>query len=238
MGTLIPLLEQLEASYGSLAFVEGLRVDAGMTSRGNAAAIDRRGLASLMGVKANQPELLRDSQRVLAPLATTTPPAAETRERYRGKVIQRQLWRSDELAPWPGWPHLKQVWLVRQTTEHASGACEVEERYFVTNLPWRRAPAPQLLALVRQHWWIENQCFWRRDVDFAEEQPWSTRGWGPLVMGLLLCLAFNVLHLLRDRRLRRRRPAQESFVAFVGAVATALVYQQGYQAGRRAALQR
>jgi Transposase DDE domain len=236
MGTLLPLIEQLEASYGSLAFVEGFSVDAGMTSRENAAALDRRGLAYLMGLKANQPELFRDAQRVLEPLAMRHPPEAETRERYRGTVIQRQFWRTAELVPWPGWPHLKQVWLVRQTHASPSGPREVEDRYFVTNLPWRRAPATRLLALVRQHWWIENQCFWRLDVDFEEEKPWSTRGWGPLVMGLLLCLAFNVLHLLRDRRLRRPRPAQESFIAFVEAVAAALVYQQGYEAGRRAAL--
>jgi hypothetical protein len=138
-------------------------------------------------------------------------------------------------VPWPGWPHLKQVWLVRPTTEAASGHCDVEDRYCVTNLPWRRAPAQRLLALVRQHWWRENQCFWRLDVDCEEEQPWSTRGWGPLGLGLVRCLAFNVLHLLRDRRLRRPRLAQESFVAFVAAVAAALVYQQGYEAGRRAA---
>lgn len=237
MATLLPLLEQLEASYGALSFLAGLSVDAGMTSRDNAAAIDKRGLAYVMGLKANQPELFRDAQRVLEPVARRHPPEAETRERYRGKVMSRQLWRSAELVPWTGWPHLKQVWLVRQTTEAPDGACEVEDRYFVTNLPWRRAPAKMLLALVRQHWWIENQCFWRLDVDFEEEKPWSTRGWGPLVMGLLLCLAFNVLHLLRDRRLRRPRPGQESFSAFVQAMAAALVYARGYAAGRRAALQ-
>jgi hypothetical protein len=164
------------------------------------------------------------------------PPEAETRERYRGTVIQRQFWRTAALVPWPGGSHLQQVWLLRQTHESPSGQREVEDRYFVPHLPWRRAPAKLLLALVRQHWWIETQCFWRLDVDFEEEKPWSTRGWGPLVMGLLLCLAFNVLHLLRDRRLRRPRPAQESCMAFVEAVAAAWVYQQGYEAGRRAAL--
>jgi hypothetical protein len=234
MGTLLPLLEQLEASYGSLSFLEGLSVDAGMTSRDNAEAIDQRGLAYVMGLKGNQPELFQDAQRVLVPVATRQAPEAQTRERYRGRLITRQFWRSEELVPWPGWPHLKQVWLVRQTTESASGQCEVEDRYFVTNLPWHRASAQRLLALVRQHWWIENQCFWRLDVDFEEEQPWSTRGWGPLVMGLLLCLAFNVRHLLRDRRLRRPRPPQESFRAFGVHVASALVYSRGYEAGCRA----
>lgn len=235
MGTLIPLLKQMEESYGELSFLEGVSVDAGMTSRENADAINARGLAYVMGLKGNQPELFAEAQRVLLPLAETTPPEAETRERYQGKVITRQFWRTAELEAWPGWPHLRQVWLVRQTTEHPDGRLEVEDRFFLTSLLWKRASAKQFLALVRQHWWIENQCFWRLDVDFDEEHPWSTKGFGPLVMGVLLCLAFNILHLLRDRTLRGERPLWESFKAFVNLVTQALVYGAGYEAGRRAA---
>jgi hypothetical protein len=42
-------MEQWEARDGSLALVEGCSVAAGMTSRENAAALDRRGLAYLLG---------------------------------------------------------------------------------------------------------------------------------------------------------------------------------------------
>lgn len=236
MGTLIPLLEQMEESYGDMSFLEGISVDAGMTSKKNADAIDARSLAYVMSLKGNQPELFAEAQRVLLPLAQTTSPEAETRERYQGKVITRQFWRTAEMEAWPGWPHLRQVWLVRQTTEHSDGRIEVEDRFFLTSLLWKRASGRQFLALVRQHWWIENQCFWRLDVDFDEEHPWSTKGWGPLVMGVLLCLAFNILHLLRDRTLRGERPPWESFASFVGLVEKALVYGAGYEAGRRAAV--
>jgi hypothetical protein len=49
LGTRSPLMEQWEARDGSLALVEGCSVAAGMTSRENAAALDRRGLAYLLG---------------------------------------------------------------------------------------------------------------------------------------------------------------------------------------------
>ena len=39
-------------------------------------------------------------------------------ERYQGRRIKRQLWRTAEPAGWNGWDHLRQVWLVRQLTQH------------------------------------------------------------------------------------------------------------------------
>jgi hypothetical protein len=234
MGTLSPLLEPREARYGALSFWEGRSVEAGMPSRDNAAALDQRGVASVLGLKGNQPERFPEAQRVLVPLARRQAPEAQTCARYRGRRITRPFGRSAALVPWPGGPPLQPVGLVRQTTEAASGHGDVEERSGVTPLPWRRAPAQRLFALVRQHWWRAHQGFWRLEVACEEEPPWSTRGWGPLGLGLGRCLACNVLHLLRDRRRRRPRLAQASLVACVEAVAAALVSQQGDEAGRRA----
>lgn len=42
--------------------------------------------------------------------------------------IKRELWTSTELAGWPGWEHLQQVWLVRVWTKpSADGPVELRE---------------------------------------------------------------------------------------------------------------
>jgi hypothetical protein len=79
MGTLIPLLEQMEESYGDMSFLEGITVDAGMTSKDNAAAIDAQGLAYVMSLKGNQPDPGLDPgpARAAAPGADDAPGGRE-----------------------------------------------------------------------------------------------------------------------------------------------------------------
>ena len=133
---------------------------------------------------------------------------------YRGKRIRRELFRSGEIQGWPNWESARQVWRMKQTTKHASGTVTVENRYFVTSLPWDRLTAQEILNLVRLHWGVENGCHWTLDVVLGEdERPWCTKGRALRMLSWLRLLAYNTLRFLRDRYLRsdssRRQPWAE-----------------------------
>ena len=79
----------------------------------------------------------------------------------------------------------------------------MENRYFITSLPWDRLSGDEILRLVRLHWGVENGCHWTMDVVLGEDDhPWCTQGRALRMLSWLRLLAYNVLRLLRDRYLR------------------------------------
>jgi predicted transposase YbfD/YdcC len=207
MGALPAFVEQLVAGYGRTSLVEVVSMDAGMTSMENARQVTACELRYVMAVKGTQPTLLAEIVRqcgggahkqVGHVCAAVTP-----WERYRGKRIRRELFRSADICGWPGWESAHQVWRVKQTTEHRDGTTEVENRFFITSLPWDRLTGQEILRLVRLHWGVENGCHWTMDVVLGEDaHPWCTRGRALRMLSWLRLLAYNALRLLRDRYLR------------------------------------
>lgn len=113
------------------------------------------------------------------------------------------LYRSQEICGWPNWESARQVWRVKQTTQHAAGRIDVENRYFITSLPWDRLSGTEILALVRLHWGVENGCHWTMDVVLGEDaRSWCTQGKALRILSWLRLLAYNTLRFLRDRYLR------------------------------------
>jgi hypothetical protein len=103
------------------------------------------------------------------------------------------------------WTHLRQTWLVRQETEHPDGTVKAEDRYFVTSALWNYFKPAQILALVRGHWRVENDCFNSLDVQWREDSGlWCTKGNAVLGLSLLRVMAYNLAQMLRRRRLRRK----------------------------------
>jgi hypothetical protein len=212
MGAFGAFFAGLMASYGRGDLYEVISIDAGFASLQNATLVHEAQKAYWIGLKNNQPELHAEARRHLEPTVDprtkTYPvaPEAETPwERHKGTRIRRQLWRTRDMAGYQGWTHLKQVVLVRQTTEDPTGfkAPVIEDRYFVTNLVPGRLDGTQLLTLVRMHWRIENNCFGTLDVQWLEDRRLCSRhGNAPLVLGLLRVMAYNVLGWLRGRHLR------------------------------------
>mgnify|MGYP001597087262 CR=1 FL=1 len=212
MGAFPSLWKGLLEAYGGSNLFEAVSADAGFTSLANATLIDGAGKGYVLGLKGNQPELLAEARRLLEPIldaktgAYRVAPEAESPwERHKGTRIRRQVWRTSELAGWGEWTHLRQVVLVRQTTEDPSGgkAPVIEDRYFVTNLVAGRLDGAQWITLVRMHWGIENNCFGTLDLRWLEDSRLCCRqGHAPLVLGLLRVMAYNVLGWLRGRHLR------------------------------------
>ena len=203
-------VDALHVAYGRSGMFEVLDLDAGFTSLANADHIDNLGYSYVFGVKGNQAELFAEAQTLLTALAGQTEPEAMCPwERRNGKRIRRSLWRTSEMQGFENsvgtWSHLRQTWLVRQDTEGPTGEIETEDRYFVTSLPWNRLKPREILALVRNHWGVENDTFNSLDLQWREDDaPWCTRGraiWG---LGLLRLMAYNVAQLLRRRRLRTK----------------------------------
>ncbi len=206
MGMFEPFFDGLMAAYGGGNLFEIVTVDAGMTSRHNADLVVAAHRGYVMALKGTQPELYAEAQRLLLPL-TVGAPCATTEERAQGCQIRRSLYRTQQIAGYHGWTHLKQAWLVRQERQDAQGRVTVEDRYFLTNLHLGRLSAAQSLQVVRGHWGIENDCFWSLDTQFGEDSlPWVTTGRAVEVLGLLRLLAYNLLQLCRKRHLRPRRP--------------------------------
>lgn len=209
MGAYPKFVCSLLSSYGRSNLFEVVVSDAGMTSESNARFVDEQQLGYVMALKGNQPELEREARRVMATLSATSEPDARTdwqSDSSRG-VIQQQLFRTDEMAGFGAWSHLRQVWMVRvlrRAAGHGHGPVQIlEERLYVTNLPRGRLSADNCLRLVRAHWRIENELHGTLDLQWQEDYTrWVRRGNGLPVCALLRALAFNLLSLLRAVHLR------------------------------------
>lgn len=199
MSTFPDFLKQLLADYGRTDMLEVISLDAGMASKHNANLIHKAKRAYLISLKNPQKELVNEAQRVLS--RRRKPDAVTDWERYRGSRIRRLLYRTTEMAGYHGWSHLKQVWRIRQETQHKSGAITVEERYYLTSLTPGQTPDADPIELVRAHWGVENCGNWTMDTQWGEDDsPWASAA--VEAVSLLRLLAYNVVMRLRTRALR------------------------------------
>jgi predicted transposase YbfD/YdcC len=149
-------------------------MDALLTQRKLAAQIVAAGGYYLMIVKRNQRQLYDD----LALFFQIPPIAADneqwdsvtTFEKQHGRLEQRTLECSTGLCDYLSWPGAAQV--LRRTCERqviSTGKYSCEVSYGLTNLTPREAQAPELEALWRGHWTIENRGHYVRDVSLGED---------------------------------------------------------------------
>ena len=219
----------LHETYGVHGLFEIFDVDAGFLSRAVFEFVDQElSYGLIAGLKDNQPDLIAEARRVLEPMVDTGAPEATTPwERYRGTLMRRKLYRTAELNGWLDWNNLRQVWLVLQETakppKPATDAerrrnrrrtepgddwkVTEERRFFVSNLLWNRLSPDQILLVVRNHWAVENDCFWALDMVWGEDRPaWCARGTAVISLGWLRILAYNIVQALRKRHLLKHHP--------------------------------
>jgi len=193
-------------AYGRLDMFQAVSVDAGMVSRKNAGLVRQSGVHYIFRLKSLQVELWREATRLLQGLAASRPPEHETEresDSARGRIV-RQLWRTTDIAGWNDWDHLTQAWLVRTVRYNPDGSREtIEQRYWVTSLPYRRLGARNILDAVRCHWGIENDANGTADIFFDEDHsPCSKTGDGIVCAALLRLIAIDLCQLFRHRRHR------------------------------------
>ena len=142
----------------------------------------------LLVAKGNQPTLRDDLQ-----LFFSEPPAdcqdwrtARTVDKGHGRLEIREVVASTELNEFLAdkWTGIAQVFrLVRTVTK--KGKTSEEVVYGLTALSPGQASAEDLLALVRQHWAIENRLHYRRDVTLREDDCQVRKGEAPRVLAVL-----------------------------------------------------
>ena len=120
------------------------------------------------------------------------PNYASTTEKGHGRVEHRSLESTTILTVTGRWPGLRQGFRVRRHGVR-DGKPYAEEVYGITSLGPEQADAATLLALVRQHWGIENQWHYVRDVTLGEDACQVSRGSAPQVLAALRNASVHLL---------------------------------------------
>lgn len=176
--------------------------DAMLAQRELSLQIVRAGGDYLWTVKGNQSTLYDDIATLFAPERVTkgfSAPKKELRqavsvEKGHGRLEVRRLTASRELKTYLGWPYAEQVFRVERTfTRQVDGKRMHEISFGITSLTPREADAARLLALVREHWQIENGLHYRRDVTFREDWCTLRRRHAPQLMAALNNLVLGLL---------------------------------------------
>ena len=232
MGAFASFFGDLMKTYSRSNLFELLTGDAGFTSEANARLVDEAGKAYAFALKGNQPELENEARRIFMPLLNSQAPEAETKwelDSSRG-WIKRQIWRTKEMVAWGDWSHLRQVIMVRVLqrpgTDDKEGPIHIlEERLYVTNLPYQRITARVWLDLIRAHWRIENNLHGTLDIQWQEDHGrWVQRGNGLPVVCLLRAMAYNLVTLLRVVHLRSEKARAQAWSNLRDSIRDALVW--------------
>ncbi len=206
MGTYIDALDALLGVYGRTLF-DVIMFDAGACSLANAKATIERALDYVFCLRDNQPELLREAERVLGSRPLDSAAAVST-DLDGDEVVVRRLWCTSSMAGWLDWgPHLRTVIRVHVTrTDKTTGAARSESRYYISSLCADHMTAEQWQTLIRRRWSVENQNHNTWDRIFLEDdRPWLRRPQGMVVMMLLRRLTYNMLAIYRSVTTRSER---------------------------------
>ena len=158
-----------------------------------------------MIVKANQPTLLADIEQVFAP---RTPEErartgvqrvqplvferAPTVEKGHGRIEERTIRVSSELAEYSAWPYLAQVFEYTQTWA-SKRVRKHQVRYRITSLPAEVSDAAQLAALKHGHWQVENGLHHVKDVTLGEDASQMHVGHAADVLAMVRNTAISLL---------------------------------------------
>jgi predicted transposase YbfD/YdcC len=145
-------------------------------------------------------------------------------ERYQGKTVEYRLWRTDDIAGWNGWSHIKQGFREERRVIHddSNRKDTVGTRYFITNRLFPYLSSKDWLQTIRNHWQVENNGHCTLDVSMKEDKrPWSRHPHVHLIIALLRRVAFNLLSLYRgvyQRGEENRRMPWRRLLTQVGTV--------------------
>ena len=159
----------------------------------------------LLVVKANQLSLLADIQQLFAPLTAeerarsgvhTVHPlvfqTAQTVEKSHGRLEERQIRVSSELAGYSSWPYLMQVFEYTRSWT-SQGLRKQQVRYGITSLPAAVSDAARLATLKRAHWQVENGLHYVKDVTLGEDASQTHVGNAADVFAMVRNIAISLL---------------------------------------------
>jgi predicted transposase YbfD/YdcC len=117
---------------------------------------------------------------------------AEDRGKGHGRVERRRIRTTTRLNEYLGWPGLRQVCVVERT-RRVNGAETTDSAFYITSLPPAEASPARLLRLIREHWRVENQLHYVRDVSAGEDACRVKTGNAPEVLAGLRNASLTVL---------------------------------------------
>ena len=164
-------------------------LDAMHTQTDTAQAIIDAGGDDVLTVKNNQPNLYAACKKL--PWAQV--PAHSTRAIGHGRRARRTI-KVVTMPTWITFTGAKQVAQIRRTVTRR-GRKSVEVVYVITSADHRAAPPLTHAAWVQDHWGIENQLHWVRDVSYDEDRSQVRTGNAPRVMATIRNAAISLLRL-------------------------------------------
>jgi predicted transposase YbfD/YdcC len=186
-----------------------LSLDALHTQRQFCAQVKRLEGDYVLFAKDNQPTLKED----IADLFEDRTPdrrrwqEAETWEKGHGRLEHRQIVSSPDLNDWFAneWQGIEQVFRIERTVRLLkTGEIHHEVVYGLSSLSLSEAPAPRMLALVRDHWAIENRLHWRRDVTLGEDACQTRTGSPPSLLAQLNSAVLSLMDRIGVRNVARQ----------------------------------
>lgn len=147
-------------------------------------------------VKGNQPTLLGHLKAAFAAqdalgFSGFSPDYCETRDTRHGRIEQRQCWvLPGQATAALGWLDCQTLVRITRTTQRGSALPTHKTHYYISSLPTQ---ASLLLAVIRAHWGIENQCHWVLDVVFHEDACRTRTRFADDNLALLRKIALNLL---------------------------------------------
>ena len=186
-----------------------LSLDALHTQREFCARVHRLEGDYLLMAKDNQPTLCEDIADFFEdPTADRRRwRSAETWDKGHGRLEHRQIRCSPDLGEWfaKDWQGIEQVFRLERTVRVLkSGEVRHEVVYGLSSLSMQRAPASRILALVREHWAIENRLHWRRDVTLGEDDCQTRTGEVPSRLAQMNSTVLSLMDRIGVRNVARQ----------------------------------
>jgi predicted transposase YbfD/YdcC len=156
----------------------------------------------LWTVKGNQEQLEEDIAVLFEPApcakgfssASMTFPTARSVEKGHGRLESRTIQVSSALRGYLNWPYAEQVFKLERHTRRMKDGRETHQTvYGITSLTAKEARPERLLALVRQHWGIENGLHYRRDETLREDWCHLRTGQAARAMAIINNLVLGLL---------------------------------------------
>jgi hypothetical protein len=175
---------------------------------GHATYLEGRGAGLLVGLKANQPTALAQTEAL--PWDQIPVADVEITPRLHGRVEKRvvqvaTIGRHDnEIA----FPHARQVARVaryQQARTRTPGRWywkKIEVAYYLCTWDQVRLPAAQLARAVKNHWLVEA-WHWLRDVTFGEDHHLARSGHIATNLAALRNTVISLLHLAGTNQIAR-----------------------------------
>lgn len=199
MGYFQTAFESLLEAYPGVDLFRLVTYDAGATSLENATFVREQGVHYLLGLKATQPSLRHEAERLLGGRDSGECDA----ETVDADGTTRRIFLTTVEPGLCGWQHLRSFVRVDSISTDKLGKVNHETRYFLSSLPAARLKAQQWLLIVRRHWGVET-AHQILDVTFEEDaRPWiETNPRGAVVVMLLRRIAYTLLSFFRSVTLR------------------------------------